>query len=94
MGETTVFACPACGYESGPIRWGAGSVNTTIRFLPALCRHCRDIVEVELTGRDVLVESFNCLACGEAVSFFQRADTFICPRCGAPGLRVLQQGYW
>lgn len=94
MGEITVFTCDACGYESGAIRWGAGSEDPRQRFLPALCRLCHNIVEVNLTGRDVLIETFNCETCGEPVHFFQRSDTFICPRCGEPDMRVLQKDYW
>lgn len=68
--------------------------DPTIRFLPALCRTCKDIIEVELTGRDVLIETFTCSGCGSAITFFSRAESFHCPACGAPDMVVHQEGYW
>lgn len=94
MGETTVFSCDSCGYRTAEIRWGAGSVDPRIRFLPALCRRCREIVEIDLTGRDILIETFTCPACSGQVAFFDQAQTFVCPRCGAPDLRLKQCNYW
>jgi len=69
-------------------------MDATIRFLPALCRNCKDIVEIELTRRDLLVENFTCPACDGTIFFFERAESFTCPRCGAPDMSVLQHGYW
>ena len=94
MGETTIFECSACGYQSGEVRWGAGSMDARIRFLPALCHTCRDIVEIELTGRDVLVETFSCPACHAPATFFSRGESFRCPRCDAADLKIHQKGYW
>ncbi|MHB1361129.1 MAG: hypothetical protein ACYCW5_00830 [Thermoleophilia bacterium] len=94
MGETSIFECGACGYKSGHIRWGVGENDSSKRFLPGVCRHCREIVEIDLTGHDVLIEHFTCSKCGRPVFFFEKAETFECPRCGAPNLRITQEKYW
>lgn len=94
MGETTVFECSACGYRSGEVRWGVASGDARIRFMAALCRKCQDIVGVELTGRDVLFETFACPGCGSPVAFLQKSETIACPRCAAPNMRIRQKGYW
>lgn len=94
MGEYTTFTCSGCGYRAQRIRWGAGQADPRIRFLPALCTRCRNIIEVELTGRDVLVETFYCGKCSSPVLFFEKGESHECPRCKAPNLGIEQKGYW
>lgn len=94
MGEFTTFECGACGYRAEHIRWGAGQLDPRTRFLPAVCHHCQKIIEVELTGRDILIEEFTCPDCGHAVFFFEKGDSYKCPRCQTPDLGISQEGYW
>lgn len=94
MGELTVFQCRKCGYETPEIRWGVGQNDPRLRLMPGLCVTCHEIVEVDLTGRDILVEKFTHDACGSAVFFFKKGESYECPRCGAPDMRILQLGYW
>lgn len=94
MGETSIFLCEACGYDSGKIRWGVGEDDPALRFLPGVCHHCRELIEVDLSGHDILIETFTCATCGRPVFFFERAESYDCPRCGAPNLRIKQLDYW
>lgn len=94
MGEFTVFECPDCGYNSDKIRWGVGSNDPRIRFLPAHCSNCDIFVEVELTGRDILTEIFTCSRCDAAVTFSEHAESYECPRCGSRHITMKQAGYW
>lgn len=94
MGEYTTFSCDSCGYRVERLRWGVGQNDSRQRLLPALCRECRTIVEVDLTGRDVLIDEFRCDICGAAVSFFEKGQSYCCPKCQAPDLKIRQEGYW
>ncbi|GAB4242946.1 MAG: hypothetical protein Kow00129_01730 [Thermoleophilia bacterium] len=95
MGEWTSFSCTSCGYESGSIRWGAGMLDPRIRFLPAECSHCREYVEIDLTGADLVVDTFCCPQCESEVFFVDKKDSYRCPQCGAENVRLSQgQGYW
>jgi hypothetical protein len=95
MGESTTFHCEACGYTSGSIRWGVSVQDPRRRFLPAFCYTCRDYVEVDLTGADVLVDEFHCGHCGSDVFFVDKTESYSCPRCGAPGVHMRQgPSYW
>lgn len=94
MGEYTEFRCRVCGYHTEKVRWGAGQNDARIRFLPAFCYKCRNIVEVELTGRDVLMEKFTCSNCESQVFFLKKGKAYDCPRCGATNLQIVQEGYW
>jgi predicted RNA-binding Zn-ribbon protein involved in translation (DUF1610 family) len=95
MGESTVFHCESCGYESLEIRWGVSVTDPRRRFMPAHCMHCKTYVEVDLTAADILVDEFLCPTCGTEVFFVQRSDSYGCPRCGHPGVRLRQGAeYW
>lgn len=94
VGEYTTFSCDSCGYRVERIRWGVGLTDPRQRLLPALCPECRTIVEVDLTGRDVLIEEFRCGVCGVLVSFFEKGRSYHCPECQAPDLKIRQEGYW
>lgn len=94
MGEYSIFECEACGYKSGRIRWGVGENDQRIRFLPGLCQHCEELVEIDLTDSDILFDKFSCAKCGRPVFFFERSESFACPRCKAPNMRIKQEGYW
>ena len=95
MGESTTFHCESCGYESGPIRWGVSVQDPRRRFLPAYCYTCKDYVEVDLTGADVLVDEFHCDRCSSQVFFLEKEESYDCPRCGAPGVHMRQgPSYW
>lgn len=94
MGEYSVFECRKCGYKSKQIRWGVGQDDPRFRFLPAHCSQCREIVEVDLTGHDVLIDTFTHSECGTQVLFFQKDQSYACPKCNAPDVRILQKGYW
>jgi ribosomal protein L37E len=94
LGETSTFECSACGYKSSRIRWGVGESDPHLRFLPGVCHHCQELVEVDLTGRDILIEEFTCSRCGRPVFFFEKAESYNCPRCKAPNVRIKQGNYW
>lgn len=95
MGETTTFVCEACGYESEPIRWGVSVENPRRRAMPAHCMKCKAYVEVDLTGADVLVDEFHCPQCDSEVFFIEKADSYGCPVCGRPGVKLRQgASYW
>ena len=94
MGELTTFECSKCGYRAANVRWGAGQMDARVRFLPAHCMNCKKIVEVELTGRDILIEEFTCPGCGHPVFFFEKGESYRCPACGEPGMAIHQEGYW
>lgn len=94
MGEYTTFACSSCGYRVERIRWGVGLNDPRVRLLPALCPECHTIIEVELTGRDLLVDEFRCELCQALVSFFEKGQSYRCPKCQAPDLAIRQEGYW
>jgi len=94
MGEYSIFECGACGYKSGRIRWGVGEKNQRIRFLPAVCQHCQELVEVDLTDSDVMFDEFSCEKCDRPVFFFEHSESFACPRCNAPNMSIKQEGYW
>ncbi|MHB0978541.1 MAG: hypothetical protein ACYC5Q_00415 [Thermoleophilia bacterium] len=95
MGESTIFHCDSCGYESRQIRWGVSVLDPRRRFMPAHCMRCKTYVEVNLTGADILVDEFTCPHCEGEVFFIERSDAYGCPQCGSPNLR-LRQGptYW
>lgn len=94
MGEFTIFECPDCGYRSRTIRWGVGTDDPRIRFLPAQCASCGIYTEVELTDRDILNETFACGDCGGAINFLRQVESFECPRCKSRAVRLHQKGYW
>jgi predicted RNA-binding Zn-ribbon protein involved in translation (DUF1610 family) len=95
MGESTVFECGSCGYESRTVRWGVGVADPRRRFLPALCLSCQDYVEVDLTGADLVVDEFACDHCGSQVFFVERAASYNCPKCGSANLQLRQgPAYW
>lgn len=94
MGEYTVFECRDCGYRSEKIRWGVGSNDPRRRFLAAHCPSCAIFTEVDLTGRDILVERFCCSRCGSAVTFTEHVETYECPRCNSSNMLLHQEGYW
>lgn len=94
LGEYTTFSCSACGYSAEHIRWGVGVTDPRVRFLPGRCDRCREIIEVELTGRDPLIEEFRCRRCNSLIFFFEKGQSYGCPRCGTPNLRILQLDYW
>ncbi len=95
MGESTVFYCESCGYESLEIRWGVSVTDPRRRFMPAHCMHCKTYVEVDLTAADILVDQFLCPTCGTEVFVFSRFNPLGCPRCGHPGVRLRQGAeYW
>ena len=95
MGEITTFCCRDCGYESAAIRWGVSVTDPRRRYLPAHCMKCRDYVEVDLTGADLLVDDFFCANCGSQVFFVEKADSYTCPRCGGTNLSLCQgPAYW
>lgn len=94
MGEYTIFECRDCGYRSERIRWGVGSDNPRIRFLPAHCPSCAMFTEVDLTGHDILVDKFSCSRCGSIVSFSEHAEAYECPQCGGRHISLHQDGFW
>jgi hypothetical protein len=95
VGESTTFHCEACGYESGSIRWGVSVQDPRRRFMPGHCLSCKDYVEVDLTGADLLTDEFLCQECGSEVFFIEEAESYCCPRCGAPGVHMRQgPAYW
>ena len=94
MGENSIFECRSCGYKTPIVRWGVSVNDPRQRFMPALCLHCAAIIEVDLTGRDILVERFTCPDCGSGIIFFERSQSYNCPRCQAPDLTINQEGYW
>jgi Zn finger protein HypA/HybF involved in hydrogenase expression len=95
MGESTTFICEACGYESRPIRWGVSVEDPRRRAMPAHCMKCKAYVEVDLTGTDVMVDEFHCAQCDSEVFFVDRADSYGCPVCGSPGMKLRQgASYW
>jgi len=56
---------------------------------------CKAYVEVDLTGADVMVDEFHCAQCGSEVFFVDRADSYGCPVCGSPGMKLRQgASYW
>lgn len=83
MGEYSIFECRACGYRSERIRWGVGSDDPCLRFLPAHCQECAVFTEVELTGHDILTEKFTCDRCGSEVAFTEHVDHYECPAARA-----------
>ncbi|MBK5225924.1 MAG: hypothetical protein JJD96_05050 [Thermoleophilia bacterium] len=94
MGEYSTFECAACGYKSSSIRWGVGENDPRKRFLVGVCHHCKELAEIDLTDHDVMIDQFTCLVCGRPMFFFEKAESYDCPRCGAPNLRIKQEGYW
>lgn len=95
MGESTIFQCATCGYESPTIRWGVSMEDPRRRFMPAECLSCRSYVEVDLTGADLVVDRLSCGACGAPVFFIEKAETYACPRCASHHVRIRQgPGYW
>jgi predicted RNA-binding Zn-ribbon protein involved in translation (DUF1610 family) len=94
MGEYSIFECSSCGYRSARIRWGVGENDQSMRFLVGICHHCRELVEIDLTKRDIMVDTFTCQECDSPVFFFEKAESYDCPRCGAPNMRIKQDGYW
>lgn len=94
MGEYTIFECPDCGYASDRIRWGVGSSDPRVRFLPAHCSNCEIFTEVELTGRDIFTETFTCSRCDGDVAFSKHVESYECPRCGSKRIGMRLEGYW
>jgi predicted RNA-binding Zn-ribbon protein involved in translation (DUF1610 family) len=95
MGESTTFLCASCGYESRAIRWGVSVLDPRRRFMPAECMNCKDYVEVDLTGADLVVDEFHCDRCGNQVFFVERAESYGCPRCGGEKVDIRQgPTYW
>lgn len=95
MGESTAFRCETCGYESRGIKWGVSMVDPRRRYMPAHCMQCKDYVEVDLTGADMLIDEFRCTACGSEVFFVDKADTYGCPKCGNGNVNLVQGStYW
>ena len=95
MGEITTFRCTDCGYDYAAIRWGVSVTDPRRRFLPAQCLSCKEYVEVDLTGADLLVDDFFCPTCGAQVFFVERADAYACPKCGGTHVGPHQgPAYW
>jgi predicted RNA-binding Zn-ribbon protein involved in translation (DUF1610 family) len=95
VGESTAFHCNSCGYRSASIRWGVSAIDPRRRFLPARCFRCNTYVEIDLSDADLLVDTFRCPTCDEEVSFVEKADSYCCPQCGAPDLKMEQgPSYW
>jgi predicted RNA-binding Zn-ribbon protein involved in translation (DUF1610 family) len=95
MGESTVFLCTSCGYESRAIRWGVSMLDPRRRYMPAECLSCKSYVEVDLTGADLVVDDFHCCDCGSQVFFVEKADAYACPRCGSHSTHLTQgSSYW
>ena len=79
MGEYTTFTCRECGYSAERIRWGVSVNDPRQRFMPAYCIECGTIVEVDLTGADLMVDEFTCLKCGSELFFLEKARVLHLP---------------
>jgi predicted RNA-binding Zn-ribbon protein involved in translation (DUF1610 family) len=94
MGEYTSFVCKECGYKAEQIRWGVSAYDPRIRFMPAYCVECGIIVEVDLTGADMMIDEFNCAKCGAELFFLDRGTSYTCPKCKAGDMKMEQGEYW
>jgi len=94
MGEYTTFVCRQCGYTAERIRWGVSMRDPRIRFMPAFCVECKEIVEVDLTGADIMVDEFRCVKCGSELFFLEKAASYTCPKCKAHDMQLIQGEYW
>ena len=94
MGEYTTFVCRECGYTADRIRWGVSVNDPRKRFMPAICVECKTIAEVDLTGADIMVDEFNCLKCGSQLFFLEKAQSYVCPKCKAKDMKLVQGEYW
>lgn len=95
MGESTTFYCEACGYASRQVRWGVSVLDPRRRYMPGRCPQCATYVEVDLTGADILVDSFTCPFCGSDVFFVEKGESYGCPKCGRPDVKMRQgPSYW
>jgi predicted RNA-binding Zn-ribbon protein involved in translation (DUF1610 family) len=94
MGEYTTFTCRKCGYSAERVRWGVSVSDPRQRFMPAYCIECGTIVEVDLTGADLMVDEFTCLRCGRELFFLEKAASYTCPKCKAHDMLLKQGDYW
>jgi predicted RNA-binding Zn-ribbon protein involved in translation (DUF1610 family) len=94
MGEYTTFVCRDCGYTAERIRWGVSMSDPRIRFMPAYCVECGTIVEVDLTGADLMIDEFPCVKCGSELFFLDKAASYTCPKCKAHDMKMEQGEYW
>ena len=94
MGEYTTFECRQCGYTAERIRWGVSAYDPRQRFMPGYCVECGAIVEVDLTGADLLIDEFRCVVCGCELAFLDKASSYACPKCKAEDMMLHQGEYW
>ena len=94
MGEYTTFSCRSCGYSTERVRGGVSTSDPRQRFMPAYCIECATIVEVDLTGADLIMDEFTCLKCGCELFFLEKAASYTCPQCKAHDLLLTQGEYW
>jgi DNA-directed RNA polymerase subunit RPC12/RpoP len=94
MGEYTTFVCRECGYTADRIRWGVSVNDPRKRFMPAMCVECKTIAEVDLTGADIMCDEFPCLKCGAEMFFLEKAQSYVCPKCKAKDMKLIQGEYW
>jgi Zn finger protein HypA/HybF involved in hydrogenase expression len=94
MGEYTTFTCRSCGYRAERIRWGVSTNDPRQRCMPAYCIECGTIVEVDLTGADLMIDEFTCLKCGRELFFLEKAASYTCPKCKAHDMQLEQGDYW
>jgi predicted Zn-ribbon and HTH transcriptional regulator len=94
MGEYTTFVCRDCGYTAERVRWGVSVTDPRVRFMPAYCVECGAIVEVDLTGADLIVDEFTCVKCGCELFFLDKAQSYTCPKCKAHDMKMEQGEYW
>jgi Zn finger protein HypA/HybF involved in hydrogenase expression len=95
MGEYTTFVCRECGYTADNVRWGVSANDPRKRFMPAVCVQCKEITSVDLTGADIMVDEFHCSACDCQLFFLEKAQSYVCPKCKAKDMQLIQGGeYW